>query len=193
MQHAAGRNHAPQMAPAVIVKVQGEQNVQTLAGLAFVDDELDRLVRERRVTRDIGQMLTYLSSARPASDVRASLRELPPWRPVFGRPVFGSFRLRNVRLRRFRFRGFGLRWLPLGRPVFGGSRRASVFGDRLRLRIPAGSVSRGRRNPRLETVEAFTGTRLGSSGGLSGKGPRLSQLAVRALHLGLGVYWARAS
>ena len=51
--HAAGRNHAPQMAPAVIVKVQGKQNVQPLAGLTFVDDELDRLVGERRVSRDI--------------------------------------------------------------------------------------------------------------------------------------------
>ena len=58
--HAASRNHAPQMAPAVIVKVQGKQHVQTLAGLTFVDDKLDRLVGERRVTRDIASD-AYLS------------------------------------------------------------------------------------------------------------------------------------
>ena len=111
--HAAGRNHAPQMDPAVVVKVQGKQNVQTLAGLACIDDELDRLVRERRVTRDVGQISLVLllrcfrfRALRPSETVRAScrllalrglrLRRLWSWEC----PSSALAGLRGVRLRR---------------------------------------------------------------------------------------------
>ena len=175
------------MAPAVIVKVQGEQNVQPLAGLAFIDDELDRLVRERRVTRDIGQMLTYLSSRLPvfgASVFGASVFGTSG----FGASVFAGSRLRSVRLRRLRFRRFRLRRLPAS----GIRSSASAVGFTGSVGVNDGSGI-----PDRTRATAFTPNRRRRHERLVGRifrqGPRFSNWLRGLSTLGLGVYWASVS
>ncbi len=56
-QHTSGRDDSPQMSPAIVVKMQRKHYVQTLAGLAGIDDELDGHVREDRVARYVGHRL----------------------------------------------------------------------------------------------------------------------------------------
>src|SRR5271157_1736787 len=97
------------MAPAVIMKVQRKQHIQPLAGLIFLDDKLDRLVRERWVTRDVAQMLTCLSLVVPVLPLRSLKLPVLPLRSL-KLPVLP---LRSLKLPVLLLRSLNLPALPL--------------------------------------------------------------------------------